>query len=530
MAVFFRTYQLDNLPPSLFADEVDAGYQALVFNEKQSDYFGNKFPIHFHSFSDWRTSLYIYSISFFQRITHNSDLAIRLPSVLFSVVSVYLLFLLTKSPLASLLFAINPWSIHYGRSGFEVSGMIMVILAGIYFWQKYAKKPALSSLLLSIFSFALSPYFYSTAKLFLLFLALAIATIYFPLLKKMNKSHLFWGILFSLLLMLPLLSDILKGHAGYRFSYISIFSDPQLSKDIDYLRYRDIFTTHQGETGVATSIDSKIFHNKYNLIFKKFITNYFSSFSSDFLFINGDQNPRHGFGTHGLLFYLDFFLIILGLINVLKFNPHDKQGILFITILVLAPIPFALTRDSLGPHSTRLILMLPSLIYLSWQGIVYLNRYSKIFLPLISLVYIFSFCTFWHYYRYDYPQESAMAWHSGIREAVKASLKYQQPIYYSGKYEPFLPFFLYYQPYLPQNIPSDNIKHQNTAYFDGSTIDYKYYFGNINWSALSQLDTPSIFVVPKSESAEVPSNLKLLEEIKKKYINSEEFLIYANQN
>jgi len=62
---------------------------------------------------------------------------------------------------------------------------------------------------------------------------------------------------------------------------------------------------------VVTSLSSKIFHNKYGLILGKFITNYFSSFSTDFLFINGDQNARQGFGGAGLLYYLDFFLIIL---------------------------------------------------------------------------------------------------------------------------------------------------------------------------------------------------------------------------
>lgn len=531
LSSFLRLYQLDTLPPSLYSDEVDAGYQALVFNQNQTDYFGNKFPTNFHSFADWRSSLYIYFISFFQNITNNSELAIRLPSVFFSVVSIFLFYLLTNSLTASLLLSISPWSIHYGRTGFEaVSGMIAAFLACLYFWKKYTQKQSLKYLLLSVFSFVFTTYCYSTARLFIIFFALILANIYSQFIKKIKVSHLLYAGFFALILISPLAIDTINGRAGYRFSYISIFSDPQLSKDTDYLRYRDIYTTHRNETGVVTPLSSKIFHNKYNLVFQKFLSNYFSSFSTSFLFITGDQNPRHGFGTQGLLYYVDFFLIILGLINILKFNPGDKLGRLFITILIFAPIPFALTRDSLGPHSTRLILMLPSLIYLSWQGIVYLSRYSKYFLPIIGLIYLISFSNFWHYYRFDYPQESAMAWHSGLKEAVVASLKYEQPIYYSGKYEPFLPFFLYYQPYLPQNPPADNIKHLNTAYFDGSTIENKYFFGNINWSGLSQLSTPSIFIVPKSESAQVPSNLKLLEEIKKKYINSEEFLIYANQN
>ena len=529
LSLFLRLFRVKTLPPALFADEVDAGYQAMIFNQNKTDYFGNKFPVHFHSFSDWRTSLYIYSISFFQNITNNSDIAIRLPSVVFSVVSVYLFYLLTNSLLASFLLAISPWSIHYGRTGFEVSGMLMCLLAGIYFWKKYSQKSSLKHLLLSIFFFALSPYFYSTSKLFLLILALLIFIIWFSKIIKIKASHLITAIIWGLLLLTPLVIDTFKGQAGFRFSYISIFSDPQISKTVDYQRYRDIYTTHQGETGVQTPITSKIFHNKYNLILNKFITNYFSSFSTDFLFINGDQNTRHGFGNHGLLYYLDFFLIIFGLINILKNRRSDKIGILFIWILILAPIPFALTRDSLGPHATRLILMLPSLIYLSYQGVLYLKYIFKWSLPIILVVYLISISSFWHYYNFDYPQESAMTWHAGMKEAVLAAKNYQLPTYFSNAYEPFLPFFLYYQPYLPTTAPTENIKYLSSNYFDGSTIDNQYFFGNINWSSISEINKASLFVVPGTSLSEVPKNLKLLEKIDKKYINAQDFYLYTNE-
>lgn len=528
VALFLRSYHLDTLPPSLFSDEVDAGYQALVFNQNKTDYFGNKFPTHFHSFSDWRTSLYIYSISLIQNITHNPDLAVRLPSVIFSVSTIFLFYLLTNSLLASFLLAISPWSIHYGRIGFEVSGMLMTILAGIYFWLKYTKNYHLPNLLLSVFFFALSPYFYSTSKLFLIIIAILIFIIWFSKIKKTKITHLIFSAIFGLILLTPLFIDTVRGQAGFRFSYISIFSEPQLSQTTNYLRYQDVYTTHLGETGVSTSIFSKMAHNKYGLILNKFLTNYFSSFSTDFLFINGDQNPRHGFGSRGLLYYLDFFLIIFGIINVLKNRHSDRLGFLFVWILVLAPIPFALTRDSIGPHATRLILMLPSFIYLAYQGIIYLKFIYKWTFPLIIGLYLISLASFWHYYNFDYPQLSAMSWHSGMKSAVISSLQYQRPIYFSNKYEPFLPFFLYYQPYLPTDTPTKHLSHLNNSFIDGTTLDNQYFFGNLNWSDLSSITTPSLFVVPKSEILQVPSSLKLMETINKKYINSEEFLIYGN--
>lgn len=530
LALFLRSYHLDTLPPAMFSDEVDAGYQALVFNQNHTDYYGNKFPTHFHSFSDWRTSLYIYSISLCQKITNNSDLAIRLPSVIFSVLNVYLFYLLTNSPLAALLLAISPWSIHYGRTGFEVSGMLAAILAGIYFWKKYAQNYRLPHLLLSVFSFALSPYFYSTSKLFLVIIALLIFIIWLSKIKKAKSIHLVTAAILGLVLLSPLVIDTVRGQAGFRFSYISIFSEPQLSKTTDYLRYRDIYTTHLGKTGVTPSLSSKIFHNKYSLVLGKFTTNYFSSFSTDFLLINGDQNPRHGFAGHGLLYYLDFFLVIFGLINVLKNHHSDRLGVLFIWMLVLAPIPFALTRDSLGPHATRLILMLPSLIYLSFQGILYLKFIFKWSLPVILGLYLISLSSFWHYYNFDYPQDSAMAWHTGMKEAVLAAKKYQLPTYFSDSYEPFLPFFLYYEPYLPLHAPASDIIHTSNDFFDGSTINNNYYFGHLNWSSLSSIKTPSLFVVPGTSQVEVPKNLKLLEKIGKRYVNAQDFYLYTNEN
>lgn len=529
LALFLRSYHLIILPPSLFSDEVDISYQALIFNQNKTDYFGNKYPTHFHSFSDWQPGLGIYLTSLFQKITNNSDISVLLPSVFSGVISVYLIYLITGSLIPSFLLAISPWAIHYSRTGFAVSAMLAVILAGIYFWKKYLQKYQLGHLLLSIFFFALSPYFYSTSKLFLIIIAFLILIIWFKKIIKFKKLHLLLGVTFAIILMIPLLIDTLKGQAGFRFSYISIQSDPQLSKNIDYLRYQDIYTTHLGETGVKTSLSSKIFHNKYGLILSKFASNYFSAFSTDFLFISGDQNSRHGFGTHGLLYYLDFFFIIFGLINVLKNRNSDKLGIFFVWILVLAPIPFALTRDSLGPHATRLIIMLPSLIYLAYQGILYLKYIFKWAIPLIIGLYIISLTSFWHYYNFDYPQESAMSWHAGMKEAVLAAKNYQLPAYFSNAYEPFLPFFLYYQPYLPTTAPSENIKHLNNSYFDGSTIDNKYFFGNLNWSSIFEISEPSLFIVPGTAQSEVPKNLKLLEKIDKKYINAQDFYLYTNE-
>lgn len=505
-AFTLRFWQLDRIPPSLFADEVDIAYQVQSFKATNADYYGNKFPVHFHSFSDWRTSLQIYSSVVVSYFTTDPIYIVRLPSVIFSTFSVILIYLLTGSLSAPFLLTISPWSIHYGRTGFEVSGMIACLLAAIYFFKN--KKYYLFSLFL-----CLSPYFYSTAKLFIPFIFVVLTYIYRDVILKLNRKKLLLLVIFNILLLLPLGIDTIKGHAGFRFSYIGIFTTPHREQITDTLRYQDISLSHLNEVGVATPFYSKIFHNKYQLVLAKFVENYFSSFSTNFLFITGDSNIRHGFGGHGLLYIIDFFTLFIGLF-VYKKRPTEL-GHLFFWLLLLAPIPFALTRDSSGPHATRLILILPSLIYFSSLG---LNKYKS-----IIIIYILLFINFWHYYTIHYPQDSAAVWHYNMANSVIEAQKYSaSKIYFSDKFEPFLPFFLNYWHY-SQTV---NLKDINLNYFSGKNLDNKYFFGNINWTDISSIPPDSLIIVPESEIKQISSSLKLLEKIDKKYEMAQSFYIY----
>ncbi|MFA5828030.1 MAG: glycosyltransferase family 39 protein [Candidatus Shapirobacteria bacterium] len=531
LASFLRFGKLTSLPPSLFSDEVDAGYQALTFTQKQTDYFGNKFPTHFHSFSDWRTSLQIYSISIFQNITKNHEISVRLPSAFFGIFSVFVLYLITKSLIPTLLLAISPWAIHYSRTGFEVSGMVLVILLGIYFWQQFLKTNKYVFIFLSAFSFCLSPYYYSTAKLFLPILAILIFLIWKKEIMRIGVKKLFPVVCFCLLILSPLISDTVSGRSGFRFSYISIFTQPHREQVVDSLRYQDILMDHPNQIGVKTPLLSYVFHNKLQIPAKRFMENYISSFSTEFLIIRGDANSRHGFGGHGLIYLIDYFLILIGIFAT--FIPKNKLSLLFLGLLLTSPIPYALTRDSNSPHATRLILMLPSIIYFTYLGINHLRSQNRHVFYLLLTLYLLSLINFGHYYYYHYPQDSARYWHTGMKEAILASNFYwDNPIVFSDSYEPFLPFFLFYKPHeLDSTSLTTNLVEINNPSFSGQSLDNTYYFGHINWSNLSQFPSNSVFVVPKSEyDGQNIQNTVIKQVINKRYLNQEEFyLITFNQ-
>jgi len=531
LASFSRFWRLTQIPPSLFSDEVDAGYQAMIFTQNGTDYFAHPNPVHFQSFSDWRTSAYIYSISFLNKININPELAVRLPSAIFGIIGVYLIYLITKSTLASLLMAISPWAIHYSRSGFEVSGMLFTILLGIYLFQKYIHQKTTIYLYLSIIFFCLSPYFYSTAKIFLPLILLLIIIIWRKLLLNLKPVNLIIIGLIFFCMLTPLAVDTLQGKSGFRFSYIGIFTQPHREQITDNLRYQDARVDHPDEIGVKTTLISKIFHNKIQLVIQRFINNYVSSFSTDFLLIRGDENTRHGFGGFGLIYILDIIFISIGLFATFLPKVKNKLSLLFFWILVLSPIPYSLTRDADSPHATRLILMLPSLIYFSYLGINYLfSKYKILKLPIL-LFYLFSFISFFHYYKYHYPQETARQWHYGMKDSVLAITPYSdKTIVFSNKYEPFLPFFLFYYPYslTPDTSISNHLKPISNFSFDGQLLDSQYYFGNINWTNLSYFNSDTIYIVPKSEYANLSlNNPNIIRTIDKKYINQEEFIIFS---
>lgn len=513
-AVYPRISNITSLPPSLFSDEVDAGYQAKTFNQNHTDYFGNKFPVHFQSFSDWRTSLYIYSVAAVQNFTSSPELSVRLPSAIFGILTIAVFFLLTRSVPAAFLLAISPWAIHYSRTGFEVSGMLLSLLTGIYFWQKHHQKRQTTLLIISIIAFSLSAYFYSTAKLFIIFMLPLCYLIWKPKTKSLIIS-----LIVGLVVLSPLAIDTFRGRAGYRFSYISIFTLPHREQITDTLRYQDILLDHPNEIGVPTPPLSYIFHNKYQLVLERFIKNYFVSFSPEFLFLEGDKNIRQGFGQHGMLYVLDFFIILYGL--YLHFHKPTSLGKLFFWMLILGPIPFALTRDSLGPHATRLIIILPSLVYFSSLTL------HKI--PLITPIYLLLFINFWHYYQNHYPQLSARTWHTNLKETVLATTNYpQHQIYFSDTAEPFMPFFLYYYPYLPTDSLTSHLTEVKSPYFSGKCIDSKYCFGQIDPSFFPLTAPPSLLVVPQSQQFIPPTGFTLINTLPKKYQESEVFYIYSN--
>jgi len=430
LAAFLRFYELNTLPPSLFIDEVDSGYQAYSIFKTGRDYFGNFMPIHFQSLADWRSPLYLYSTVLTVALFGLNEWGVRLPIAISGFFCVWLIFLITKkifknqklAILAAFIMAVNPWSLHYSRGWFEATMMLALFLAAFYTFLLGLKKRKF--LVFSALFFGLTPYAYSIAKFFVPFFLFLLILIYKGKLKCFKRKELATPFLILILLWLPMVNEIIFGQGNTRFNILSIFTDSNSIGPALHARFLSTMAVSDRLLlGIHPVSLAVIFHNQLTIWFKIFAVNYLTSFSPQFLFINGDPNWRHSIPNIGMFYWLESCSILIGGYWLLAKLKNNKLKRLFFSWLLLAPIPAAITRDGAG-HATRLLFLLPILLIFSalgfWQIMSFLKKTvkRKVIMLALFLLFFFNFCWYLFDYRFIYPIEACSWWDYGYKEMI----------------------------------------------------------------------------------------------------------------
>ncbi len=470
LATLLRCWQISALP-SLNPDEAALGYNAYSLIQTGRDEHGNTWPLHFKSFGDYKPGAYVYLALPFIKIFGLNVFAVRLPNLIFSVLTVYILYkivlLLTKnyslSLLSALVLAISPWHLQFSRGAWETSTALFFLLLGVYWLYLYLINNQKKYLYLFPIPLVVSLATYHSARVIAPLLILFILIFNF---KKFLNKDFFIAIFIGLILVSPVAISFLKNGGTTRLGGVGLTADKgPLS------RSEELLNQHGN-----TKIVNRLIHNRRILYTLSWLEKYTSHFNLNFLFINGDEVPRSKNPDMGQLYLLELPLLILGIVKLFNTkNSHLKQ--LVFSLLFISPIASSMTFQA--PSALRALPMVIPISILVALGIDSIK--SKLALILIALIYVISIIYYLDSYYVHAPKRYSFAWNTGFSELIpyiESQKSNYENIYITDKYDQPYILYLFYSRYSPQQI-QEQIKLTAPDKFGFSTVKQidNLYFG-----------------------------------------------------
>ncbi len=526
IAAVLRLWNLGALPAGLTPDEAALGYNAYSVLQTGRDEFGEKLPIVFKSFGDYKPGLYIYLTVPSIAVFGLNEFSTRLPSALAGIITVYLLFLITKNlfpthknlPLfTAFVAATNPYLIYFSRGAWEANFSLTLTLAGIYFFLKSIQN---SKFIIhaSIF-FSLTLLTYQGAKLSTAIVLALLIAVYWKVFWKLKLKHLIISAVLGIVITLPIVFTFFNGKVE-RLSIFSVFSYPRSEAEVQ--QYSD------------GSFD--LFHSNQLYYLRMVLSRWFNFYSGQFLFFTGDvDNPVHTAPYQGVLLLTDLLLLPLGLFSLFK-KKFDKGGVFILLWMIFAPLSAAISRDQTNAVRS-LNTAIPLVIIISF-GLNLITDWiskKKIRLPyyiLLSTFYILGFTYFLDAYFVHVPAHNSNYWRYGYKEVIDyiapIETKYSKVVFEQSFNQPYI-YFLFYRKYSPQKWQKQaNLVNSKYA----GDVGYETHLDGINfervdWSAM-QFTNDVLVITGPTIPPEVRNNPKkypIIHEIK--YINGRDTAFYV---
>lgn len=344
VAVFFRFWQFDSIPPGLYQDEAMNGADAIASIES------GKLNI-FYQNNNGREGMIVWLDALAIKIFGAAPAALRLFPAIAGVLAVLGVYFLTKElfsveiALASSFFmAVSFWAVNFSRMGFRANLMLPFLIWYFYFlFREFRSGSMLTNLRLSASTyinfiiagilFGLGFYTYISYR----FAPVLVAAFFIPYLIKCGAKKLWIGFLIfiaaSFIVALPIGIYFLDNPGDFfgRSGQVSIFSADNPLK------------------AAALSIITTF--GMFNII--------------------GDLNGRHNFsGSPQLLLPIGILFILGILICAGRRNLSDKFLFLWFFIFLL---PNILSTEG-NPHALRALGAIPAAMIFSGIGLIWIYR------------------------------------------------------------------------------------------------------------------------------------------------------------
>jgi len=395
-----RIHNLSGNPAGFFCDEASIGYNAYLVLTTGKDEQGVFLPLFFRSLGDYRPAIAVYSTIPFIAIFGLTELAIRMPSVIYGLLTILTIYFIGKELSAnrknrtlglwaSLIAATMPWLIHYNRTGFEFTSYVTLFTLTILLLLKTLHR---KTYIIPAFTVAaITVYTYQPARLLIPLLLIGFVWINRRQILLHKKSTLI-ALSSFFVLSIPLIINVLSGDGLMRFTMVSVFS-AKLPLDQTILRVAQNYLTQ----------------------------------ISPIYFVTGEPTfiTRHFVGGLTPLLLMTIPFVLIGFLSVLRTVKKDKHSQLITYWLLIYPIAGAVTADA--PFTSRSIIGAPLFAILISIGIATtiaslrktINQYVLISVILLGILLNLVFFT--RFYFNDYPLYSAnfWGWQYGARDTVK---------------------------------------------------------------------------------------------------------------
>lgn len=528
-AFLLRIVSVANFPAGLNADEASFGYDAYSIANTGKDQWGNFLPIVLKSFGDYKSPVYSYLAIPTVKVFGLNTFATRLPNVIVGTLAVLAVYFLVLEVLklkifnsletgkwkleiiASTLLAFNPWSVMLSRGAAEANLITFFLPFGIFLFLKGIRNHKF--LIFSALSFGVSMFTYHSAKVITPLVVAGLVIIFIKDLRKNGFKKIVVPLLvFSFFLIAMFYTFSIGG--GSRISERSI-TQGAILQGFDERMY----ALSKGQNPVV----AKIFHNKYQVILARFVSNYLQYFSPKFLVQKGVGDASYtmipGIGVISIL----EFILIFGLVPLLINDRNIRKFIFALFLwLLITPLPAALASGG-GYSGNRASGMLPILQiivafgFYGWVDVV--NRinknYVKSLIVISSIVFIFGIFNFIKFYFKN--QSTTIFKQQGygnlqVAEWLKNNANGRNVILSRSISEPqiFVAFANKWDPTNFQNsTKSWNFDNLNIAWVDQipeySVDNYK--FKSIDW--VKDVDNSSLIVVRADEfsGSQIPTKI-----------------------
>jgi hypothetical protein len=378
LAAGLRLYKINDIPHGFYWDEAAIAYNAWGLAVWNRDEFGNKLPVSFRSFGDYKAPLLIYILGGIYKFTGLHPEYLRIIVALSGIGVVGLTYLLAaelerqkKLPqntalISTVFIAVTPWTVNFSRFGLEAMLALFLFLAGALFLEKSTRNSRYLYLAGILFSLCL--YAYHSAKIVVPLFLLAWARINRKTLWQQKKT-LTASLVIAVLLLIPQIMDTFFGPGFERGKSLIFFSDITL------------------------------------------LPQHILSFLNPQFWIFGQDSVglRHSVPGFGVLFKTIFMFLVAGMIMILK---HKKNRYLLVW-MIIGLLPSILSNDA--PHAIRSLMALPPVIFIASVGYVAIPR---LFQKLSLLILAVEVVLYLNAYYGAYAVNSATAFQYGYKQAI----------------------------------------------------------------------------------------------------------------